>query len=164
MVWYHRRSAEPRNHAVFDTICVVFLFIKTSPEVLINQGLRAFAVSVRGKIRIGQTHFSALRTIFLVFWFTSCPYTGNNNNAYALTGKHKHALSQTITRIAVRRLFCRKYPLIKCFAQSTTLQPLLALLATFDYHLSKTEFAVPAVHRYLSRGYSMSLYRSLRCQ
>ena len=40
--------APPRNHAVFDTICVVFLFTQAGPEVLRNQGLRAFAISARG--------------------------------------------------------------------------------------------------------------------
>ena len=30
--------------------------------------------------RAWQARFSAVRTNFLVFWFTPCPYTGNNNN------------------------------------------------------------------------------------
>lgn len=40
------------DHAGFDTICVIFLFAQRSPEVLRNQGLRAFAISVRGVKRM----------------------------------------------------------------------------------------------------------------
>ena len=70
---YQSLGPMPHNHAVFDTICVVFLFIQTSPEVLRNQGLQACAVSVRGQNPRRAGAFSAVRTFLSYFGLPPAP-------------------------------------------------------------------------------------------